>query len=438
MEGILKHTKLKNKNGDKYNIDKFVNDELLKKYLIVDQDFSVTLEGQIVDIADEIAQRQHDLDDGIRDHLSNLKVDDVCNKLIKIIDEIIIKHEKSLNEDCSRDKNHIKNCIDLIKILKKKLEKKNNNDLDKKDTLIRDIIEYFALDVSGTVMNTINLEKNNYEFSINWNDIPENMFKNLIIDFCGIGSIKATEICKFIHINKDEKPIEIMIDLNNKKAILKISDDRTYQFKIKKENGKLNIYSSIFKKKIVCFSEIGNDFNHKIEKYIRNEILVSDHLNKFDGKARYIILRLFKAYYENPFQMPHYMLKRLEKTIDKNANIYKLKLRKNNKFLNEINFKDDNKDINEEIFSILKLDIGDKLITPEEFNKKNFLNDIELLKKINETEINKLKSEYGITGEFIKCILENNYAYLSTICDYIAGMTDKYARKEYKELYLAD
>ena len=31
------------------------------------QEHSLTLEGQVVNIADEIAQRQHDLDDGLRD-----------------------------------------------------------------------------------------------------------------------------------------------------------------------------------------------------------------------------------------------------------------------------------------------------------------------------------------------------------------------------------
>ena len=37
---------------------------------------------------------------------------------------------------------------------------------------------------------------------------------------------------------------------------------------------------------------------------------------------------------------------------------------------------------------------------------------------------------------FIKCLIENHYSYLSVICDYIAGMTDNYAKIEYEKLYL--
>jgi dGTPase len=37
--------------------------------------------------------------------------------------------------------------------------------------------------------------------------------------------------------------------------------------------------------------------------------------------------------------------------------------------------------------------------------------------------------------KFIKCILEDHYAFLSVICDYISGMTDNYAEEEYRQLY---
>ena len=37
---------------------------------------------------------------------------------------------------------------------------------------------------------------------------------------------------------------------------------------------------------------------------------------------------------------------------------------------------------------------------------------------------------------FIKCLLEHYYAYLSIICDNIAGMTDNYANNKYIKLYL--
>ncbi|MCA9734748.1 MAG: dNTP triphosphohydrolase [Deferribacteres bacterium] len=57
-EGILKHTRLK-KNVISY--PDFNNGDLF-----FEQEFSSTLEGQIVAVADEIAQRTHDLEDGLR------------------------------------------------------------------------------------------------------------------------------------------------------------------------------------------------------------------------------------------------------------------------------------------------------------------------------------------------------------------------------------
>ena len=78
MEGILKHTKTKkckkctNCNEKCYDIDKFFfypNKELL--YL--DIPYPTTLEGQIIMCTDEIAQRAHDLDDGISSNAISLE-----------------------------------------------------------------------------------------------------------------------------------------------------------------------------------------------------------------------------------------------------------------------------------------------------------------------------------------------------------------------------
>ena len=74
LEGILKHTGLKKHSQEKRHCQKClyrcfdINDFLIigdKKELHLDTDFCSSLEGQIVDIADEIAQRGHDLDDGL-------------------------------------------------------------------------------------------------------------------------------------------------------------------------------------------------------------------------------------------------------------------------------------------------------------------------------------------------------------------------------------
>lgn len=59
LEGILKHTKL----DKKYTLGEFIHGNKIEEELHLKQEFCSTLEGQAVNIADEIAQRGHDLDD---------------------------------------------------------------------------------------------------------------------------------------------------------------------------------------------------------------------------------------------------------------------------------------------------------------------------------------------------------------------------------------
>lgn len=66
-EGILKHTKVRNENRYYHYLDLDLTD------MHLDLPFSITLEGQVVAIADEIAQCTHDLEDGVRSGIINFK-----------------------------------------------------------------------------------------------------------------------------------------------------------------------------------------------------------------------------------------------------------------------------------------------------------------------------------------------------------------------------
>lgn len=66
-EGILKHTKVRNEDGYYHYLDLDLTD------MHLDLPFSITLEGQVVAIADEIAQCTHDLEDGVRSGVINFK-----------------------------------------------------------------------------------------------------------------------------------------------------------------------------------------------------------------------------------------------------------------------------------------------------------------------------------------------------------------------------
>ena len=87
-----------------------------------------------------------------------------------------------------------------------------------------------------------------YLFS--WDSVPgdhnEKLIRYLRNNF-DISWVEKAEICKCgdsmtISISTDENSAEIKLSDTKEKAILKISDDRTYGLKVMEENGKLNIY----------------------------------------------------------------------------------------------------------------------------------------------------------------------------------------------------
>lgn len=72
LEGVLKHTSNHPKNCDDCSLEKCKKgccdygeyvDEEIRKHLYEEYEFATTLEGQVIAIADEIAQRSHDIDD---------------------------------------------------------------------------------------------------------------------------------------------------------------------------------------------------------------------------------------------------------------------------------------------------------------------------------------------------------------------------------------
>jgi dGTPase len=348
LEGILKHTKIR-VNGNILPIHRFMHDpsSSLLEMLHLDKSFSATLEGQIVFFADEIAQRQHDLDDGLRD--KNLKFD-VHKVIEKIIDFGKLCCEKHPEENDAIIR--AQNLID-------KLRNRSSKDiLFLKNSLIRDVIEYFIIDITE-------------------------------------------------HSKKQLKTITERDYIRNEKEL-------------------------IFKKNIISFSPVAMLLNKKIEEYIFNKIINSYAVNVFDGKAVYILKKLFKAYYKNPRQMPPYVLDRIISSIRKNSLMYDIKTR-DGASISNLNFRDNPIEV-KLVIDILRLDFDvSKILCPEGFS----FSDKEEIKKrfqeIHDRDMNKIISE---EDKFIRCLIENNYAFISSICDYIAGMTDNYAQDEYKKLYL--
>ena len=230
LEGILKHTRIKRNNELWCDIDRFLLNLSNSKFNIkfenlLNYEYSVTLEGQVVAIADEIAQRQHDLDDGMRDSGLGLNYDDIFKEVKKYIIEILNSHR-------DESEHHF---VDLLKNLRDILDiRDKGTNVYKRNTIIRDIIEYFICDV--TLMS----------------------FKNIA---------EMAEDC--------------------------LITEEDYKF---------------FGRKLITYSQLGIELDKKLDQYIKNRIVNSNEVNKFDGKANYVIKRLFKAYYSNPRQMSKYAL----------------------------------------------------------------------------------------------------------------------------------
>ena len=107
LEGLLKHTKT---NNHKWSIEEFIPESMYSQKEFFDNSCISTLEGQIVKIADEIAQRGHDLEDAfnaklisindLEEYLKLNKAEDLAKNIKKElnnIDEIIKSYKYNFN-----------------------------------------------------------------------------------------------------------------------------------------------------------------------------------------------------------------------------------------------------------------------------------------------------------------------------------------------------
>lgn len=143
VEGVLKHTKL---NLEKIKLEDFLSKEYIEKIKIQDKnDVQVcsSLEGQVVAIADEIAQRGHDVDDAltsgvmtIEEFRDRLKIDK-CKKLYENINEELENIESSERLIIDKKELIISRIVSVIinyfiqETIKNSLELVNNSSLEK-------------------------------------------------------------------------------------------------------------------------------------------------------------------------------------------------------------------------------------------------------------------------------------------------------------------
>ena len=154
MEGILKHTNTKIKNcsicNDKNNckqkcfsLEDILPSEFNINKLYPGKKYISTLEGQVVKIADEIAQRSHDLDDAIMS--KSLSINELFNYLSNNENKELYDRLKDQQEQVN-------------KALKEKCYANPDNLLPKR--IISEVIKFFIKDIVNTSRDKI--KENNY------------------------------------------------------------------------------------------------------------------------------------------------------------------------------------------------------------------------------------------------------------------------------------
>lgn len=181
LEGIVKHTII---DDSKYKLEDFCDYESCKDLLSFDCYIPTTLEGQVVALADEIAQRGHDLDDALEsgfitiDELKSMLSIKKTHKFIELFNNV----EKELRTI----KNNNRRFSDEASI-------KNN-------MIVSGIISFFINDIIDNSLSGIEdyISNNLDEFNDN-----EHCIKKQLVQF----SEKAADICKYIEIIVTNKVI---------------------------------------------------------------------------------------------------------------------------------------------------------------------------------------------------------------------------------------
>lgn len=318
----LKHNSFKNgvdcNNIPKYNLnldfyDKYIKELEDKKYW--------TIEALIVAMADEIAQRHHDIEDAIE------------FKILSI--DVLVKEFKSRFESIFREEDKQR----LMEI------EKSSND------------KYKSI----------------------------NLFSKLIVDFLTTKLIENTEI-----------KLQNLIDSNNIKSSLDFYERKD------------DIFEEDMLKNLVCFSKDVKEIDEDLQKFLRNRILNSFDAQRMDGVGQYVIRKLFEAYAYNPQQLPDKTIKKLYDNLHNNLNDNdKLEENKEGKYENQ-----------DKIKSLLEYDKFDS-------NKDDIGKIRDIISNLHYQVEKGNSSTYNLYNDTL----------LRVICDYIAGMTDKYALQEHRKLY---
>lgn len=158
LEGMIKHTKLKK---NEFMLEQFTNDNSANEHLHFEQEFCSTLEGQVVAIADEIAQRGHDLDDALssgamqfedfQKYLTVKKMKELADIVNRVNDDIIAmnhNHRRFVDENELRNSRTVSAIVsyfinDVIRYSAVKINKYDYSEFEDNDYRVsKEIISF--------------------------------------------------------------------------------------------------------------------------------------------------------------------------------------------------------------------------------------------------------------------------------------------------------
>jgi dGTPase len=357
--GMLNHSNLKNKPCEVQSQDQiclFRHEEEKCNGIKLDSDDSLSFytnitvngnnvyesikgkwsfEGIVVGIADEIAQRHHDIEDALEYNI--IDKNELYKKLSNILN--FQEYEKTIKEEYT---NKDDNCCEKL-------------------------------------LSSINEHKQNLK------EVKES------VGIDSIDSCKA-KLAKFI-VNLLTTDIIYSTQSRFNELIKKFDIKSQQDFYNHKDE--INSYKDI-KEDIVRYSNFIKQKDEELKDFLRDTILNSHKAQTMDGVGQHVIKELFKAYIINPQQLP-------DKTIVKLfVNLYKNDKNELDKYKYE--------DLNNYNVGSLR-----NILSKYHYNAK----------KSDKNKIDYKELDYN----YYKIQL------LRTICDYIAGMTDKYTIDQHRKLY---
>ncbi|MDU1005047.1 MAG: dNTP triphosphohydrolase [Clostridium butyricum] len=306
-------------------------------------------------------------------------------------DEIYIKYEQWLNDEKIK-----KSLIEKQEDSKTKCLEDINSLLDLKYFIVLDDIEQiidkmhskkeldekikemFMTELDNIISNSFN-ENIEMKIKMKYKSLESN-FKDELYN-------RISKSLKYI----DEAQREYVDTIDIKRArivsdvityfiakIIDDSEDRIYNYENNPKNNSLIITEELIK-----FGGKIEEVRKELEKISSNKIINSEEVNCFDGKGKYVIKRIYKAYNTNPMQMSKTTLKRIFREVCKYTN-YAVDI---------TDFK-------------CSRDKAEKEIAI--YNGEDNNNDIKIIKH----------------KVFVRCLV-----------DLIAGMTDDFANRQYDKLY---